>query len=152
MIKSMIGCQCCNDINQLLFGLGQIHQFKIQVFLAIVRVTNRYHRYMNHCCTANYNELLQTFSGAVKTICSCSTKERWPNEFFSTCYRSTRTHKYKYFLWFFFKFWKKNLKFTAMQIEKISFVNKNEKRDNMTRHFWIQYKRQSNPNKIYVST
>ena len=35
---------------------------------------------------------------------------------------------------------------------KISFVNKNEKRDNMTRHFWIQYKRQSNPNKIYVST
>ena len=46
----------------------------------------------------------------------------------------------------------KDLKFTAMQIEKISFVNKNEKRDNMTRHFWIQYKRQSNPNKIYVST
>ena len=29
---------------------------------------------------------------------------------------------------------------------KISFVNKNEKRDNMTRHFWIQYKPQSTPN------
>ena len=36
---------------------------------------------------------------------------------------------------FSLNFEKKNLKFTAMQIEKISFVNKNEKRDNMTRHF-----------------
>ena len=120
-------------------------------FLAIVRVTNRYRRYMNECCNANYNELLQTFSGAVKTICSCSTKERWPNEFFSTCFRSARTHKHKYFLQFFFRFWKKSQVYCNVN-RKISFVNKNEKRDNMTRHFWIQYKRQSNPNKIYVST
>ena len=78
MIESMIGCQCCNDINRLLFWIRSNPSMKNPgiTFLAIVRVTNRYRRYMNECCNANYTELLQTFSGAVKTICSCSTKER----------------------------------------------------------------------------
>ena len=78
MIESMIGCQCCNDINRLLFWFRSNPSMENPgiTFLAIVRVTNRYHGYMNECCNANYHELLQTFSGAVKTICSCSTKER----------------------------------------------------------------------------
>ena len=70
MIESMISCQCCNDINRLWFWFRSNPSMENPdiTFLAIVRVTNRYRKYMNECYYANYNESLQTFSGAVKTI------------------------------------------------------------------------------------